>query len=162
MTARAEFPVAVRVQAEPFDPSAEVSAFLPEGEAGAVVSFTGLCRSEGGRLAALELEHYPGMVEAELVRLVDEAADRWPLMGVTVIHRHGRIAVGEPIVLVITASAHRAAAFSAAEFLMDWLKTRAPFWKREIAADGTVGGWIDAKTSDDAAAARWTAPKAAE
>jgi molybdopterin synthase catalytic subunit len=161
VTVRAQFPLAVRVQAEPFDPAAELAAFSPEGEAGAVVGFTGLCRREEGRLSALELEHYPGMVEAELVRLVGEAAGRWPLMGVTVIHRHGRIAVGETIVLVITAAAHRDAAFSAAAFLMDWLKTRAPFWKREIRADGTAGAWIEAKASDDRAAERWVS-RAAE
>lgn len=162
MSPAAPIPVAIRVQAEPLDPATELAAFTAAGEAGAVVSFTGLCRSEGGRLAALELEHYPGMVEEELGRLVDEAAARWPLLAVTVIHRHGRIAAGDTIVLVIAASAHRAAAFAAAEFLMDWLKTRAPFWKREIRADGTTGAWIEAKASDDEAAERWTAANAAE
>ncbi len=162
MAGQASFPVSIRVEEAPFDPTAELARLSGADDMGAVVSFTGLCRGEGGRLAALELEHYPGMVEAELARLIAEAGRRWPLLAVTVIHRHGRIAVGEPIVLVITASAHREAAFSAAAFLMDWLKTRAPFWKREIAADGTPGDWIEAKADDDAAASRWDAPEAAQ
>jgi molybdopterin synthase catalytic subunit len=146
----------VRVQAEPFDLAAEQRR-LTEGRAdvGAVVAFTGLCRSEGGRLAALELEHYPGMAEAEIQRVAEEAIRRWPLTGVTAIHRHGRIKPGEDIVLVLAASAHRIAAFEAASFLMDYLKTRAPFWKKEHFVDGTEGGWVDAKAADDAAAARW-------
>lgn len=152
-----EVPVTVRVQAEPFDVAAE-TARLTEGrtDVGAVVAFTGLCRSEGGSLAALELEHYPGMAEAEIRRTADTAIGRWPLLGVTVIHRHGRIAPGEPIVVVIVTSSHRAAAFEAAEFLMDFLKTRAPFWKREEGTDGTRGAWVEAHDRDDAAAARWT------
>jgi molybdopterin synthase catalytic subunit len=121
----------------------------------AVVTFTGLCRSEGGELAALELEHYPGMAEAEIERTARAAIERWPLLGLTAIHRHGHIEPGEPIVLVITTSSHRLAAFEAAEFLMDFLKTRAPFWKKEEKRDGTSGAWVDARDHDDSAAARW-------
>ncbi|MEC9404089.1 MAG: molybdenum cofactor biosynthesis protein MoaE, partial [Pseudomonadota bacterium] len=118
----------VRVQAEDFDLQAE-SLRLTEGrkDVGALVTFTGLCRDEAGTLAALELEHYPGMAEAELTRIAGEAAERWPLTGLTVIHRFGKIAPGHNIVLVIAASSHRRAAFEAADFLMDYLKTRAPF-----------------------------------
>ena len=152
-----EVPVTVRVQAAPFDTAAEAAA-LTAGrlDIGAVVTFTGLCRAEGGRLAALELEHYPGMAEAEIGTVAAEAARRWPLQGLVAIHRFGRIAPGEPIVLVMTASAHRAAAFAAAEFLMDFMKTRAPFWKKEHHPDGSSGDWVDAKESDDTATARWT------
>jgi molybdopterin synthase catalytic subunit len=146
----------VRIQSEPFDVAAE-TARLTAGRAdiGGIVTFTGLCRDEGGRLKALELEHYPGMAEAEIGRVADEAWARWPLMGLTAIHRYGLIKPGEDIVLVIAASAHRRAAFEAADFLMDYLKTRAPFWKREHLIDGTIGGWVEAKAEDDAAAARW-------
>ncbi len=144
----------VRLQREPFDPAAE-AAKLKRGRAdvGAVVSFTGVCRgAEAGEpIKSLTLEHYPGMAEAEIERHVSEAQQRWPLMGVTVIHRYGRITPGEDIVLVLTASSHRDAAFAAAEFLMDYLKTRAPFWKQVERADGT--SWVDAKQTDDAAAA---------
>jgi len=125
------------------------------GRAGAVVTFTGLCRDEDGRLAALELEHYPGMAEAEILRVAEAAAARWPLQALRVIHRHGRVVPGDGIVLVVTASSHRVAAFEAADFLMDYLKTRAPFWKREHLADGTTGGWVEAAAHDDAAAERW-------
>lgn len=145
----------VRVQREPFDQAAEVRHLSQLPDAGAVVAFTGICRADGGRLAGLELEHYPGMAEAEIGRVAGEAARRWPILGATAIHRYGRIAAGEDIVLVVTASAHRAAAFQAAEFLMDWLKTRAPFWKREIFADGSAGPWVEATAGDDAAAGRW-------
>jgi molybdopterin synthase catalytic subunit len=147
----------IRVQAEDFDVAAEVAA-LSAGrpETGAVVTFTGLCRDEGGRLAALELEHYPGMAEAELARVAAEARGRWPLAGITVVHRFGKIRPGETIVLVVTASAHRRAAFEAAEFLMDYLKTKAPFWKREHLADGSTGAWVEAAAADDDAAERWT------
>src|SRR5918998_2851695 len=146
----------IRIQAEGFDATAETAA-LTQGRAdmGAVVAFTGFCRDEGGRLAALELEHYPGMAEAEIARIAAEAERRWPLLGLTIIHRVGRILPGEGIVLVLTASAHRRAAFEAAEFLMDYLKTRAPFWKREHLKDGTIGGWVEAKTQDDEATERW-------
>src|SRR5678815_1516650 len=124
-------------------------------DVGAVVTFTGVCRSEenGKPIAALTLEHYPDMAEAEIARHVDEAQARWPLLGVTVIHRYGRITPGEEIVLVVTASAHREAAFAAAEFLMDYLKTRAPFWKQVETASGKT--WVDAKAADDTAAGRW-------
>jgi molybdopterin synthase catalytic subunit len=144
------------VQSEDFDLAAEVTSLTEGGTGiGAVVSFVGLCRDEGGRLTALELEHYPGMAEAEIARMVDEAARRWPLEGVTVIHRFGRIRPGQNIVLVATASTHRRAAFEAAEFLMDFLKTKAPFWKREHLSDGTAGAWVEAGREDDAAAERW-------
>lgn len=150
-------PVHVAVQAEPFEAGAEI-ARLSSGrtDIGAVVTFTGLCRDEGGALAALELEHYPGMAEAEIARVVAAARARWALLGVTAIHRFGLIRPGEPIVLVVTAASHRGDAFAAAEFLMDFLKTRAPFWKREHHADGSRGGWVAAKATDDDAAARWT------
>jgi molybdopterin synthase catalytic subunit len=146
----------VSVQSQDFDLAAEVEA-LTRGRAdiGAVVTFTGLCRDEGGRLEALELEHYPGMAEAEIARVAGEAARRWPLSGLVAIHRFGRIRPGENIVLVVTASAHRVAAFEAASFLMDFMKTRAPFWKREHRVDGTSGAWVEAKAEDDAAAERW-------
>ena len=146
----------IRVQREPFDLNDETRA-LTEGRAdiGAVVAFSGWCRDEGERLAALQLEHYPGMAEAEIARIAGEAAARWPLLGLTVVHRFGRIAPGEPIVLVLTASAHRQPAFEAASFLMDYLKTRAPFWKKEHDADGSEGDWVAAKGDDDAAAERW-------
>ena len=146
----------VRLQQEDFDVSAEV-AQLAKGrsDVGAVVTFTGICRGDesGEPIAALTLEHYPEMAKAEIVRHIGEAHERWPLLGVTVIHRYGRIAPGENIVLVVTASAHRAAAFAAAEFLMDYLKTRAPFWKQIERASGA--NWVDAKQADDSAAARW-------
>lgn len=146
----------IRVQAEDFDISAE-SARLTKGRAdvGAVVTFSGLCRDEGGALAALELEHYPGMAEAEISRIAKQAAERWPVTGLTVIHRFGKIIPGENIVLVVASSAHREAAFEAASFLMDFLKTRAPFWKKEHMKDGTQGNWVEAKDADDVAAERW-------
>ena len=146
----------VAIQRDDFDPALEIEA-LAEGrpDAGAVVSFVGLCRDEGGRLSGLELEHYPGMAEAEIARAVDEAARRWPLIGATVIHRYGLVRPGERIVLVVTTSSHREAAFSAAGFLMDYLKTRAPFWKREHLRDGTKGEWVEAREADDRAAAAW-------
>jgi molybdopterin synthase catalytic subunit len=154
----------IRLQSEAFDIAAEV-AKLSGGrtDIGAIVTFTGICRADekGQPIAALTLEHYPGMAETEIARHVEDACARWPLLGVTVIHRHGRLTPGELIVLVVTASSHREAAFAAAEFLMDYLKTRAPFWKRVETADGTV--WIDAKAADDAAAERWTsAPRRRE
>jgi molybdopterin synthase catalytic subunit len=147
----------VRIQREDFDLAAELAA-LSAGrrDIGAVVSFTGLCRDEGGTLAALELEHYPGMAEAEIARVAAQAAARWPLLGLLAIHRYGLVRPGEQIVLVIAASAHRSAAFEAADFMMDYLKTRAPFWKREHLADGTIGGWVEAKREDDDAALRWS------
>ncbi|ESX13988.1 molybdenum cofactor biosynthesis protein MoaE [Mesorhizobium sp. M0179] len=148
----------VRIQRDDFDVAAEI-AKLTGGRAdiGAVVSFSGLCRDEQGQLSALELEHYPGMAEAEISRIAGEALQRWPLQGLIVIHRHGKIAPGENIVLVVAASSHRQAAFEAANFLMDFLKSRAPFWKKEHRVDGSDGGWVEAKDADDQAAARWKA-----
>lgn len=149
-------PVDVRIQAEDFDAAAE-TARLTAGrtDIGAVVTFCGLCRSENGGLAALELEHYPGMAEQEIRRVAAQALARWPLQGLTIIHRHGAIAPGGNIVLVVTASRHRAAAFAAADFVMDFLKTRAPFWKKEHRADGSTGGWVDATDADEEATRRW-------
>ncbi len=150
----------VSVQAEPFDAAAEIERLSQGGsDIGAVVTFTGLCRDEAGTLAALEIEHYAGMAEAEIVRVVDEAERRWPLAGVSVIHRFGRIAPGEGIVLVATASRHREAAFAAASFLMDYMKTRAPFWKKEHRVDGGSGGWVAAKDADEMAVDRWTSAR---
>jgi molybdopterin synthase catalytic subunit len=149
--------MAVRVQREDFDVGAEISR-MQRGrtDIGAVVTFTGLVRGEAGgrKLASMELEHYPGMTEAELSRVEEDARSRWPLQDSLVIHRYGKLEPGANIVLVVTASAHRQAAFEAAEFLMDFLKTRAPFWKREKGEDGS-GTWVDAREGDDAAAARW-------
>src|SRR5262245_63641143 len=139
----------VRLQREIFDAAAE-SAALTRGrtDIGAVVTFTGICRAleDGQPIAALTLEHYPGMAEAEIERHVSEAEQRWPLLGVTVIHRYGRIVPGEDIVLVVTASSHRETAFAAAEFLMDYLKTRAPFWKQVEKAGNKT--WINAKQNE--------------
>lgn len=146
----------VRVQREAFDPAKEAAALSSaRADIGALVSFVGLCRDDGGALAALELEHYPGMAEEEMARVAREAETRWPLLGLTIIHRFGRVAPGEPIVLVVVASAHRGEAFAAAEMLMDFLKTRAPFWKRVIRKDGEAGAWVEAKAGDDSSAARW-------
>ncbi|AZO06274.1 MULTISPECIES: molybdenum cofactor biosynthesis protein MoaE [unclassified Mesorhizobium] len=147
---------AIRIQREDFDVAAEIAG-LTKGrtDIGAVVTFSGLCRDEQGALSALELEHYPGMAEAEIGRIAAEAIERWPLQGLTVIHRHGKIAPGENIVLVVAASSHRQSAFEAANFLMDYLKSRAPFWKKEHLADGSEGGWVEAKEADDRAADRW-------
>jgi molybdopterin synthase catalytic subunit len=149
--------VTIRIQEADFDVAQEIAA-LSRGrtDIGAVVSFSGICRGsdDGKTLAALTLEHYPGMAEAEIERHAATAMARWPLTGLTVIHRVGRIVPGKNIVLVVTASAHRQAAFEAAEFLMDYLKANAPFWKREESADGT--SWVEARQHDDAAAARWT------
>jgi len=149
--------VTIRIQQADFDIAREIAA-LTKGrtDIGAVVSFSGICRGQedGGTIAALTLEHYPGMAEAEIARHTETAMARWPLTGLSVIHRVGRIMPGENIVLVLTASQHRQAAFAAAEFLMDYLKANAPFWKREESAAGNH--WIDARSHDDAAAARWT------
>ncbi|MCB1384376.1 MAG: molybdenum cofactor biosynthesis protein MoaE [Nitratireductor sp.] len=146
----------IRIQREDFDIAAEITR-LTRGrtDTGAVVTFSGLCRDEAGALSALELEHYPGMAEAEIRRIADEAIARWPLTGLTAIHRFGRIRPGENIVLVIAASAHRQAAFDGASFLMDFLKTHAPFWKKEHRADGSEGQWVAAKEEDDDALKRW-------
>jgi molybdopterin synthase catalytic subunit len=146
----------IRVQREDFDPSKE-AAILTAGRAdiGGVVTFTGFCRDEGGTLEALELEHYPGMAEEELGRIAAEASGRWPLFGITILHRFGRILPGEQIVMVLCASAHRRAAFEAADFLMDFLKSRAPFWKKEHRREGQSGEWVTAKEADEAALRRW-------
>jgi molybdopterin synthase catalytic subunit len=145
----------VRVQAEPFEANAEYRALAAIPGVGAVVTFTGICRDEGGRLAALELEHYPGMAETEIERIAGEAAQRWALSGLRVIHRHGRIAVGDMIVLVAAASTHREDAFQAAKFVMDFLKTDAPFWKKERPVAAAAGDWVAAAATDDAATRRW-------
>jgi molybdopterin synthase catalytic subunit len=147
----------IRIQEEDFDIAREISALTKgRSDIGAVVTFSGICRGneDGAPIAALTLEHYPGMAEAEITRHVDTAMSRWPLTAISIIHRVGRLAPGENIVLVITASQHRQAAFEAAEFLMDYLKANAPFWKRVEGAAGA--SWIDARGHDDAAAARWT------
>ena len=157
----------IRLQREDFDIGAEIAA-LTQGrtDIGAVAAFTGICRAdnEGQRIEAMTLEHYSGMAEAEIARHLEEADKRWPLLGVTVIHRYGRLVPGENVVLVVTASSHREAAFAAAEFLMDYLKTRAPFWKKEERAGSA--DWVEARQTDNAAAARWEQtgrrPEAAE
>ncbi|MCL6706798.1 molybdenum cofactor biosynthesis protein MoaE [Pseudomonas sp. R2.Fl] len=147
----------IRVQREDFDLNAE-TARLAGGrrDVGAVVTFTGLCRDEGGRLAALELEHYPGMAEAEMRRIGSEAIARFGLLGLTAIHRFGKILPGENIVLVVAAAPHRQAAFDGASFMMDFLKTSAPFWKKEHGRDGSAGDWVEAKDADDRARDKWT------
>ncbi len=148
--------VTIRIQTGDFDVNAEIAALTASRtDIGAVVTFSGICRGGEGSDAttALTLEHYPGMAEAEIGRHAGEAMTRWPLTGVTIIHRTGRILPGENIMVVLTASAHRQAAFQAAEFLMDYLKAHAPFWKREETAGGS--DWVAAKTDDDDAAARW-------
>jgi len=155
----------VRVQREDFDLALEVEA-LTRGrtDIGAIVTFTGRVRGndEGRTIATLTLEHYPGMTEAELARIEAEAAERWPLQASLVVHRIGELAPGENIVLVVTASEHRQAALDAASFLMDYLKTRAPFWKKEIDRAGK-SNWVDAREGDGDAAKRWgeneTAPE---
>ena len=145
----------IRVQAEDFDLGVEIARFQRE-DAGAIVSFTGVVRGEshGEKLISMTLEHFPGMTERELERIAVEARSRWSLTGVSVVHRVGELKPGERIVLVVTAAAHRQAAFEAAEFLMDYLKTKAPFWKREKRASGEY--WVEARTSDDDAARRWS------
>lgn len=146
----------IRLQREAFDAGAEIAALI-EGRAdiGAVVSFTGYVRSQsGGRaITSMTLEHYPGMTENKLAAIEAEARERWPLDASLIVHRHGRLAPGEPIVLVVCASSHRDAAFDAARFLIDWLKTRAPLWKLEEGGDGA--NWVAAREDDDAAAGRW-------
>ncbi len=144
----------VSVQAAPFDPGAEVTAFtVAASGAGAVVTFTGLVRHDGGTLSAMEIEHYPGMTERAIRAHADTAMARFRLTDCAVIHRHGRLTPGEAIMMVATAAPHRADAFAAAEFLMDYLKSRAPFWKKEIGADGAA--WVAAKVSDEQALTRW-------
>ena len=149
----------VRVQARTFDSGAELAALLAgRTDVGGVGCFIGLVRdSAGGRpIRSMTLEHYPGMTERALASIAAEAESRWALQGCTVIHRYGRLLPGEPIVLVLTASAHRQAALDATAFLIDWLKTRAPFWKQEELVQGGVH-WVEAHSADDAAAARWDA-----
>ncbi len=143
----------IRIQTADFDVNAEIAA-LTQGrhDIGAVVTFTGHVRGNDG-LCALTLEHYPGMTEREIARHAEGAQARWPLLGVTIIHRTGRLAPGARIVLVAVASTHRQAAFEAAEFLMDYLKTRAPFWKEETRGSKTA--WVEGKASDEAQAKRW-------
>jgi molybdopterin synthase catalytic subunit len=146
----------IRVQRQDFDIGAEIEALTRgRSDVGAVVSFAGLVRDDAGgdRLRSMTLEHFPGMTERELARVEDEARVRWPLQDALIIHRFGELLPGDRIVLVVTIAEHRAAAFEAASFLMDYLKTRAPFWKRELRASGEH--WVDARSSDDAAAARW-------
>lgn len=146
----------IRVQVEDFDAAAEARMLTQADQnIGAVVTFTGLCRDDGGTLSALELEHYPGMAEAEMLRIAKLAIDRFQLLGLAVIHRHGRIDTGENIVLVIAASRHRQAAFDGANFVMDYLKTSAPFWKKEHGKDGKSGEWIAAKDLDESAKDKW-------
>ena len=143
----------VRVQAEPFDPGAEIAALLAgRTDVGGLGCFIGTVR--GGDTVAMTLEHYPGMTLRALQAIAQQAEAQWELLGCTVIHRHGRLLPGDPIVLVLATSPHRQAALDATAFLIDWLKTRAPFWKQEERADGTAA-WVDARASDDAAAARW-------
>lgn len=143
----------VRVQAAPFDAGAEMAALLAGREdVGGLGCFVGVVR--GGGILAMTLEHYPGMTERALAAIAAEAEARWDLLGCTVVHRHGRLLPGEPIVLVLAASRHRQAALDATAFLIDWLKTHAPFWKQEERADG-ASGWVEARETDDAAAARW-------
>ncbi len=142
------------VQAEPFDLGAEANAFAAGVTgAGAVVTFTGIVRDNAGTLSAMEIEHYPGMTERAIAAITEQAIARWSLADALVIHRYGRLAGGEPIMMVATAASHRADAFDAAEFLMDYLKSRAPFWKKEIGADGAE--WVAAKDTDEAALTRW-------
>ncbi len=146
--------VSVSVQKEDFDIGAEVAALKADNfGVGAIVTFSGTVRDMGGTLTSMTLEHYPGMTEAELMRISEDAEARWPLLGTRIIHRHGTLAPGDNIVLVIALSAHRQAAFEAAAFLMDFLKSRAPFWKKETTEDGA--DWVDAKETDDAAMNRW-------
>lgn len=146
----------IAVQHDDYNSAAELAA-ITEGrnDIGAVVSFSGLCRDEGGQLATLELEHYPGMAEKKLQDIANLAATRWPLQAMTIIHRFGKIEPGENIVLVIAASSHRQAAFEAADFVMDFLKTDAPFWKKEHRKDGSAENWVEAKQSDDVRHLRW-------
>ncbi|MGG7517076.1 molybdenum cofactor biosynthesis protein MoaE [Allorhizobium undicola] len=146
----------IRVQREDFDAAIETKALTAgRSDIGAVVAFTGLCRSEGNRLAALELEHYPGMAEAEMRRIATLAIEKFSLLGLTAIHRHGRIEPGGQIVLVIAGASHRQAAFDGANFMMDFLKTAAPFWKKEHGADGRSGDWVAARDADDTALTKW-------
>jgi molybdopterin synthase catalytic subunit len=147
----------IRVQAQDFDLQSELDALTAgRTDIGAIVSFVGLCRGEQGKLSALELEHYPGMAETEMRRIAVLAIERFSLLGATAIHRYGKIEPGQNIVLVIATAPHRQAAFDGANFIMDFLKTSAPFWKKEHAVDGTAGDWIEAKGTDDTARDKWS------
>lgn len=152
--------MAVRVQTEDFDVGDEVRQLMSgRADIGGIVTFTGTVRGaakDGRPIAEMMLEHYPGMTEGELQRIEDKARERWPLIDAVIVHRVGALKPGENIVLVIAASAHRHAAFEAASYLMDYLKTDAPFWKKETDLEGN-GGWVDARETDTAARARWTA-----
>ncbi len=145
----------VRVQADAFDAGAELNRFTARAPgAGAIVTFTGIVRNTApGDMIAMEIEHYPGMTEAALTEIARDAQRRWSLGDALIIHRYGSLPPGAPIMMVATAAPHRAAAFEAAEYLMDYLKSRAPFWKREITATGAT--WVDAKNTDEAALGRW-------
>jgi molybdopterin synthase catalytic subunit len=148
----------LRVQTDPFDPGFEANAFTARVTgarpgAGAIVTFTGIVRDTDARLVAMEIEHYPGMTERSVAAIMDDARQRWSLTDALVIHRHGVLRVGEVIMMVATAAPHRADAFAAAAFLMDYLKSRAPFWKKEVGADGTA--WVAAKDDDEDALRRW-------
>jgi len=146
--------MAVRVDPARFDPGAEINAFSKGvGNAGAVVSFTGVVRDVAGGLSAMEIEHYPGMTGKAIAAIVDEAKSRWSLADALVIHRYGRLEAGEMIMMVATASRHRVDAFQAAEYLLDYLKSRAPFWKKELTRDGAE--WVEARDEDEAALNRW-------
>ncbi|MCF6320865.1 MAG: molybdenum cofactor biosynthesis protein MoaE [Rhizobiaceae bacterium] len=152
----AEPVIKIQVQHADFDLNDEIRQLTAgRHDIGAVVSFSGLCRDEDGTLAALELEHYPGMAEAEIRRIAEQACKRWPLAALVAIHRHGKILPGENIVAVIAASKHRQAAFDGANYLMDFLKTRAPFWKKEHPKSNTEGEWVSASDSDDSALNKW-------
>ena len=145
----------VRVQQEPFDAGAELNAFSSDVDgAGAVVTFNGVVRNDGGDMAGMEIEHYPGMTERALGQIRDEAMSRWSLEGALVIHRYGPLKPGDTIMMVATAARHRADAFAAAEFLMDYLKSRAPFWKKEARSTGEE--WVSSKQEDEDALDRWS------
>lgn len=147
----------VHVQPEPITVEALAAKLQSDDHSvGAVASFLGLCRDDGGRLSALELEHYPGMAEKKLEAIAAQAVQRWPLDGVVLVHRYGKVKPGEIIVYVAATSRHRDAAFDGVRFIMDYLKTDAPFWKKEHLKDGTDGGWISAADKDDAARRRWS------
>jgi len=146
----------IRVQSDDFNPDTETALLTHRRtDIGAIINFTGFCRDEAGALSCLEIEHYPGMAETEIHRVAEEARSRWPLQGITIIHRYGRISPGARIVLVLVASRHRKAAFESAQFIMDFLKTQAPFWKKAHHVGKTQSEWVDAKLEDDNAAARW-------
>ncbi len=148
----------IAVQTAAIDVAGELARLSQLGGIGAVASFVGICRDEAGRVAALELEHYPGMAESKIAEIANQALARWGLAGLTVVHRSGRLKPGDVIVFVGAASPHRDAAFRAAEFVIDYLKTDAPFWKKEHAADGSAPRWVEARASDNAAAERWRPP----